>query len=728
MKNSAAAFSLSTCASLAGLAVICCGLAACGARDHSIATEKIIALQAAAPPADNEWRSYLGDKASNQYSPLTQLTRDNVSQLQQVWRYDHGDQDGYATQIPTNPLIVKGVLYGFSAKKNLFALDAATGEELWVYPFNTTDAGKGAGRGLVYWQDGVREGGGSQRILAGVANRLYAIDAVSGELINDFADGGSIDLREGLDRPVEGLSVSANSPGTVYRNLLILGFGTSETYGAAPGYIRAYHIPTGELRWTFRTIPAAGEFGSDTWPQEHRDEFGGANAWAGITVDEQRGIAFVPTGSAADDFYGSNRAGDNLFANSLLALDANTGERIWHYQVVRHDLWDRDLPSPPNLITVHRDGKDIPAVSQATKSGHLFVFHRETGEPLFPIEEVPTVGQGVPGEHPAVSQPRPLLPPAFAKQTFEMTDLGPAERQEMEDLLGPMVRNEYAPNPGEAGIVLFPGSDGGAEWGGQSWDAGGGMLYVNSQEVAAFYRMNPVTVQPELYSLSSLYKYFCAGCHGLDRRGNGDSFPSLRDIGDRYWPWETYRIISKGRGRMPSFGNNPWWYNAAAVYYLHYGADAEEEEALAQGGDIIGYTFDGYNVPRLPNGLPGSKPPWGSLAAIDINRAEIAWKIPLGDYPQAREMGLSGLGAENYGGPVATAGGLVFIAATPDNKIRAFDKTNGKLLWQGELPAAGFATPAVYEANGRQFIVIAAGGGRLGQPSGSSYVAFALPQ
>ena len=334
----------------------------CGCSDGGSpqAIAKIHALNAIEITQEREWRSYLGDSASNQFSPLTQITPRNVAQLTEAWRYDPGN----IGLMPTNPLIVKGVLYGLDGHKNLFALNATTGEELWVYPFNRKATAKGAGRGLVYWQGKMPNGDHAQYILVGQEHRLYAIDAVSGELIESFGDNGSIDLRLGLDRKPQSTNVSANTPGTLYQDTLIMGFATSEDYSASPGYIRAYHLPDGQLQWTFRTIPAAGEFGADTWPIDNMDKRGGANAWAGLTVDEERGIVFVPSGSAGYDFYGANRAGDNLFANCLIALNANTGERLWHYQIVRHDLLDRYLPSPPNLLTIRRNGKVIPAVAQ----------------------------------------------------------------------------------------------------------------------------------------------------------------------------------------------------------------------------------------------------------------------------------------------------------------------------------------------------------------------------
>ena len=697
----------------------------CSRSDNDEAIAHISDLRGNQHNAENEWRSYLGDSASNQFSPLTQITTDNVDQLTEAWRYDPGNTG----LIPTNPLIVKGILYGLDGHKNLFALDAASGDELWVYPFDRSATAKGAGRGLVYWKGEISSGDTAEYLLVGQEHLLYAIDAVSGQLVEEFGHGGSIDLRLGLDRDPQSTHVAANTPGTLYQDLLIMGFATSEDYSASPGYIRAYHLPSGQLRWTFKTIPDAGEFGVDTWPEENLDKRGGANAWAGLTVDEERGIVFAPTGSAGYDFYGANRAGDNLFANSLIALDALTGERLWHYQIVRHDLWDRDLPSPPNLVNIQREGKDIPAVAQSTKSGHVFVFHRETGEPLFPIEEMAIAGPGMPGEQLPNSQPIPSSPPPFVDLDFATTTVDKNATGTVEETIAGMTKNSQYTAPSETGIVLKPGLDGGAQWGGQAYDRASGLLYVNANEVPWTMKMSPVEAgttgdrSPE-----TGYRLFCAHCHGADRKGMGDAVPSLEGVHLKYWPWEIWDIVRNGRGRMPGFSHQPWYYSLGAIVYLYQsnGVEAEQPNAGSQ-TDALTYGAK-YQKLRDSNNLPGSTPPWGSLNAVELNTGTIRWRIPLGDYPQAERLGLSGLGAENYGGPVVTAGGLIFIAATPDARIRAFDKLTGELLWQDALPAAGFATPAVYEAKGRQYIVVAAGGGKLDQPAGSSYVAYALPE
>jgi quinoprotein glucose dehydrogenase len=521
---------------------------------------------------------------------------------------------------------------------------------------------------------------------------------------------------------------SPRPPGSIYRDLIILGSRVNEFKGAAPGHIRAFDVVTGELRWVFHTIPQPGQYGASTWPAERLAEAGGANSWAGIAIDEERGLAFVPTGSASFDFYGGDRHGDNLFANSLVALNARTGERVWHYQFVRHDLWDRDLPSPPNLITLEQGGVQIPAVSQATKTGHLFVFHRETGEPLFPMQEVPVTGEGVTGEKPAASQPLPLAPPPFSEQVFVPTDRSPALTDLVERRVANLDSGQTFMAPSEKGMVLYPGMDGGAEWGGAAYDEHAQRLYINSNEVPYLLQLTAV---PKDMGMSPRFAYLvmCGGCHGADMQGDGVSVPPLVQLSERLSPLEAYDIVSQGRGRMPAFTQIPWYAKAAILWHVYTGEATPDEERSEPGTAAVENDYLNAGFQRLLDfeGLPASRPPWGTLTAIDLKSADILWRIPLGDYPQVLAQNQSGLGAENYGGPLVTAGDLLFIAATPDRQLRAYDKHNGELLWQATLPAAGFATPITYAVDGRQYVVIAAGGGKLGEPSGSSYIAFALP-
>ena len=703
----------------------------CG-RDAERAGERLREARRRAAPAEREWRVYLGDRGASHHSPLDQIHRGNVAHLEVAWAYDAGDAaDDGSSEMQCNPLVVKGVLYGTSPSHRLFALDAATGEEIWSF---RPGGGRSRllpnpNRGVAWWEEGDDE-----RILYTVGHHLYAVDARTGRAVRGFGRGGRVDLREGLgERAASAASIVATTPGTVFQDLLILGSRVSELHDAAPGHVRAYDVRSGAIRWVFHTIPQPGEAGHDTWPSGAWKDFGGANSWAGISVDAERGLAFIPTGSVAFDFFGGDRAGDNLFANSLLAVDARTGERRWHFQIVRHDLWDRDLPAPPNLLVLARDGAGIPAVAQVTKTGHVFVFQRETGEPLFPIEEVPVGGPGLPGEALPASQPVPARPPPFVRQRFgdeAVTQRTPEAREAVRARLAGLRAGSLYTAPSPEGTVEFPGMDGGAEWGGAAWDAETGLLYVNANDVPWLLQVTrvPADLDPTR-SPRAGYLVVCGGCHGADRRGDGAATPSLVDLGSRLGPLEAYRVVRDGRGRMPPFAGLRWYEIGALLWYL-YTADGEEEDGAlepAGGGRDTRYLNVGWRKFLDPDGFPASQPPWGTLTALDLNAGTLAWQIPLGDYPRSLAEGLRGRGAENYGGPVVTAGGLLFLAATPDETLRAFDKETGELLWESPLPASGFATPATYEAGGRQFVVIAGGGGKLGRPSGSTYVAFALP-
>lgn len=682
----------------------------------------------------HDWRTYLADPAVSHGSTLAEIDRTNVAQLEVAWTYDSRDaSDQGTTQIQFNPLVVKGVLYGASPSLRLFALDATTGEELWSFEPEADVRIWTNSRGAVYWADPENED--DERILFGAGPYLHAVDARTGRPIDGFGDGGRIDLREGLGRDSDAdmMGVVASTPGVVFEDLILIGGRVNEARGALPGHVRAFDLRSGAMRWIFHTIPQPGEVGFESWPADAYERVGGANAWAGISVDLERGLAFVPTGSASFDFYGADREGDNLFANSLVALDARTGERRWHFQIVRHDLWDRDLPAPPNLVELSRDGVPIPAVAQVTKTGDTFVFHRETGEPLFELREEPVVGPFVPGEHPAASQPLPVRPPPLVLQEFSqdlVTDYSDAAAEEIRSRIEAMQYGSLYTALGATQNIVYPGLDGGAEWGGAAWDQDAGLLYVNVNQVPWVVQMIEAPDGDGFENaLGTGYLHLCGGCHGLDMRGDGVSVPSLIGIDERMGFFELNRLIRDGRGRMPGLGSTLEWYERAAVAWFVYTAD--EGDAPASWPERPGpKTFVNAGFQKLldSEGLPGSKPPWGSLAAIDLARGEIRWQVPLGDYPQVLDAGRSGLGAESYGGPIVTGGGLLFIASTPDSLLRAFDKATGEVLWEAELPASGFATPATYEADGRQFVVIAAGGGKLGRPSGSQYVAFALPE
>jgi quinoprotein glucose dehydrogenase len=451
-----------------------------------------------------------------------------------------------------------------------------------------------------------------------------------------------------------------------------------------------------------------------------------------MALDEARGIVYVPTGSASADFYGANRPGDNLFANSLIALDAATGKRLWHFQTVRHDIWDRDLPSPPNLVTVRHGGRAIDAVAQATKSGFIFLFDRVTGRPLFPIEYRKFLASDVPGELTAESQPIPVKPRPFARQQLTrelLTTRTPAARDwalaEFQKL-----RNggQFLPFAVGAPTVVFPGFDGGAEWGGSAVDPETGWMFVNANDLAWTGALAP-NEPPE--NGSALYQQQCAACHRDDLAGAPPQVPSLVGVGARMSRADLATIIRKGAGRMAGFPNLSQNAVNALVEYMVTGRalPAGERGVPADSPAFQKYRFTGYHKFMDPDGYPAVRPPWGTLSAVNLHTGEYAWQVPLGEYPALVAQGLRNTGSENYGGPIVTAGGLVFIGATNfDRKFRALDKRTGAVLWETTLPFAGNATPATYELAGRQFVVIAAGGGKSGGPSGGVYVAFALPR
>ena len=677
---------------------------------------------------DANWPVYGGGQDAIRYSPLTQINTKNVKDLQVAWTFDSGDAFP-GSEMQCNPLVVDGVLFATTPKLNVIALDAATGKLLWRFDPQEGKkvVGKIRNRGLMYWSSG---GGG--RIFVAVRQFLVSLDAKTGKPDRTFGVGGRIDLREGL-RPNNIDMVSMTTPGVVYKDLLILGSITSETLPTAPGDIRAYDAKTGKLRWSFHTIPHPGEAGYETWPKDAWKYSGSANNWMGMALDERRGIVFVPTGSAAYDFYGANRTGDNLYANCLLALDATTGKRIWHFQTVRHDIWDRDLPDQPSLVTIKRDGKTVDAVAQTTKSGFVYLFDRSSGRPLFPIEYRKYPSSEIEGEVTADTQPLPTRPAPFARQrlTAEMlTKRTPeAHRAALERFQ--KVRSDGQFIPGSAqGTVIFPGYDGGAEWGGAAFDPATGLLYVNANEMAWILTMVKAPVQDASKSVSGkdMYARECASCHGTDLAGAPPEFPPLRAIGDRYTEDELTQLLFEGSGRMPSFARLGYTSIRAILDFVVKGDDTKVA-AARQSAVELKYLSDGYKKFLDPDGYPAVEPPWGTLSAINLNTGEYAWQIPLGEYPALAADGIRDTGSENYGGPVVTAGGLLFIGATVyDRKFRAFDKATGKLLWETVLPAAGNATPAVYEVDGREFVVIAAGGGKSNDPPGGSYVAFALPK
>jgi quinoprotein glucose dehydrogenase len=700
-----------------------------------------ISMAAAAPaqtpaspnPAfpDIDWPAYNGNRNGDHYSPLSQINRTNVAQLRIAWQFDTGEKG----DIQTNSLIIGRVLYACTPSDKIIALDAATGRMLWKFDSTIDSHDRTIGgasqpsRGLAYWPGSPENR--EARIFAGVLNYLYALDARTGRPIPSFGENGRIDLRKGLREPYDQQSIALTTPGLIYKDLIIVGGRNPETHPAPPGDIRAFDVRTGALRWTFHTIPRPGEYGYTTWPPGAWKTAGAANNWAGMTLDAQRGIVYVPTGSAVFDFYGGDRIGNDLFANSLLALDAATGRRLWHFQGVHHDIWDRDFPAPPALVTIDRNGRHIDAVAQTTKQGVVYFFDRVTGVPIFPIEEHRYPASTVPGEKTSPTQPMPSAPYARQRLTADMlTTRTPAAHQAALDAFRTFRSDgQFVPFSLDRQTIVFPGFDGGAEWGGPAVDPSTGILYVNANEMA--WTGGLVRDNPAAGPGATLYRNQCGVCHGVNRAGNPPAFPSLIGIAHRLTDAQIRDVIAHGKNRMPGFPNLQPPQIAELIAYLKTQAAGAREHtrSLMPGGPHATYSFTGYRKFLDPDGYPAIAPPWGTLSAIDLNTGKFLWHIPLGEYPALAAQGLTDTGSENYGGPIVTAGGLVFIGATVyDRKFRAFDSSTGRLLWETTLPFAGIATPATYSIDGNQYVVIAASGGRdTKSPVGGMYIAFSLP-
>ncbi len=758
-----------------------------------------------------DWPAYNGGKDGDHYSKLAQINRANVHKLQLAWRFDTGETGG----MQTNPLIVGRTLYGYTPTQKVIALDAATGQLKWK--FDPGISGTQPARGMAYWTDGKEK-----RLFAGVMNFLYCLDAETGNPIASFGEKGRIDLRKDLGRDYETQSVALTTPGIIYKDLIIVGGRNPETHPAPPGYIRAYDVHTGQLRWTFHTIPLPGEPGYETWPKDAWKTAGAANNWAGMSLDAERGILYAPTGSAVMDFYGGDRVGDDLYANTLLALNAGTGKLLWHFQGVHHDIWDRDFPSPPALFNLKRNGKLIEGLAQTTKQGSLYVFDRLTGEPLFPVHERAYPASTVPGEVTAPTQPLPDWPKPFAERQELTEDMLTTRTPEAHAWALRTFREarsggQFYPMTMGKLTVVFPGFDGGGEWGGPAVDPVSKILFVNENEMAWLGGLVPPSNGGS--PGEEVYRKQCAICHGINRSGSPPAFPSLIGVDQRLTQQKIIDTIHAGTGRMPSFPNIEAARLHALLEFLHTGSTVGSKTEMnsvsapsQEGADAVGatvyrdrcaichgdqregispsfpmlvglgarlsksqttemiqkgkgrmppmpeiegaelqallrylgvheseqaepetegedrYTFTGYRKFLDPDGYPAIAPPWGTLNAIDLKTGNFLWKIPFGEYPDLVKQGMKGTGTENYGGPIVTAGGVLFIGATVyDRKFHAFDTRSGKLLWEFELPFAGMATPSTYMIDGRQYVVTVSSGGRDPKsPVGGAYIAFAL--
>ena len=683
-----------------------------------------------------QWSVYGGDKGANRYSALDQIDRSNVDQLEMAWTYHTGDkrESPRFSVMECNPIVVDDVMYVTSAGLKVIALRANSGEVIWRFdPFEGREFFS-VNRGVTYWEDG-----DDRRILLTAGPQLLALNAQTGRLIEDFGQSGRVDLRQGLDTDIGGAMMAVSTPGMIYEDLIILGSSVGEgPQPAAPGHIRAYNVRTGERAWIFHTIPHPGEYGYDTWPPDAWERVGAANAWGGMSMDEQRGLVFLGTGSASFDFSGTDREGQNLFANSVVALRASTGERVWHFQVVHHDIWDYDLPTPPSLVTLNQGGELVDAVVQVTKMGMLFVLNRETGEPLFPVEERPVPASTLEGETTWPTQPFPLKPPPFTRQVLteaEVTNISSKSHDYILDRIRQLDPGKIYTPLSERGTIVFPGYHGGANWGGGAFDPGSGRFYINANEIPMVATMERLVVDPVSSSALSageaIYEKNCVACHGQGGEDQPPVYGSLDVIRQNLIKSQLAQLLAEGKGNMPPFSK----LNENEVDALYAFLSGIRRPSGDQPSYPYPYVFGGYQRFVDLEGFPAIEPPWGTLTAIDLNQGEMVWQIPLGELAELSGRGVPPTGTENVGGPIVTAGGLIFIGATKDDKFRAFDKDTGILLWETTLPAPGGATPATYSVNGKQYVIIAAGGGRgrrvrgrEDRKVGDAFVAFTLPE
>jgi quinoprotein glucose dehydrogenase len=667
-----------------------------------------------------DWPAYGGGADEDHYAALKQINRDNVSRLQVAWTYDTGEKGN----TETNPVIVGGTLYAYTPTAKVIALDAATGQLKWK--FDSGLASTQPTRGVAYWTDGKEA-----RIFAGVMNFLYCLDAETGMPIESFGEKGRVDLRKNLRGDYQKQSIALTSPGIIYKDLIIVGGRNPETHPAPPGDVRAYDVHTGALRWTFHTIPRPGEAGYPTWPAGAWKTAGAANNWGGMALDAESGVVYAPTGSAVMDFYGGDRVGDDLYANCILALDAETGKLLWHFQGVHHDLWDRDFPAPPALYTVEQNGIEVKALAQISKQTYVYLFNRQTGEPLFGIHEHSYPASKVPGEVTAPTQPKPDGPEPFGRQELTaamLTNRTPEAHAWAEKQFGTFQSGgQFVPFAVGKQTIIFPGFDGGGEWSGPAIDPVSDTLFVGSTEMAWTGGLAAVTNQAG--TGRQIYLQRCALCHGINRAGAG-SFPSLVNVTARVPERKILANIRNGSGRMPAFPDLDNKALAALLDYLRAPAGSDTAGAPSAANAPPEYVFTGYRKFLDPDGYPAIAPPWGTLNALDLKTGNYLWQIPLGQYPELVKQGMPDTGSEIYGGPIVTAGGVLFIGGTVyDHKFRAFDTGTGKLLWETVLPFAGIATPSTYMVDGRQYVVIASSGGRDPKgPVGGEYIAFALPQ
>jgi quinoprotein glucose dehydrogenase len=703
-----------------------------------VATLGLVRLGGQAGPARPyaTWRDYGGSPDSMQYSALRQIDASNVGQLQRVWWHPAPGPSG---RFSFGPLIVDDVMYVVGKDNAVVALEASTGTVRWSRPLPDTPTN----RGFNYWESADRS---DRRLIFAVDSFLQEIDARTGEFIASFGTRGRVDLRAGLPRAG---NVQSGTPGKVFENLIILGSATGESYGSPPGDIRAFDVRTGALVWTFHTIPRPGEFGYDTWPKDAWTYAGGANTWGEISVDVPRGIVYVPTGSPTFDLYGGDRVGANLFGNCLLALDARTGTRLWHQQLVHHDLWDYDLVAAPKLLTIRHGGRRVDVVAQASKTGMLYVFDRVTGAPIWPIEERRVPTSDVPGEQSWPTQPFSTLPP-FSRHAFSPDDVNPhvdtAERTALAERLS-KARNDgiFTPPTLTREFIVVPGQLGGANFGATAGDPETGMVYVRAIDAPTIHQLKPwedsaVRLEGETREERGLsaYAQVCQACHGearpegirsLDRA----SVISIRQLGAE----RVTAAVRQGRGQMPAVPETRLSTQAleAVLAYLAEPTaapgPARIPPPLPLSKEHERYTGPLGTTFRTRSGTPVLGPPWARLVAYDLNAGTIRWAAPLGTVPALAEKGIADTGNDSRvhrNAIVVTAGGLVFAGSNGDRTIRAFAKDTGRVLWEHQLPARPEGMPAVYEVGGRQFVAFFASAPQGGaEASAQGYYVFALP-
>ncbi|WP_353483857.1 PQQ-binding-like beta-propeller repeat protein [Haliscomenobacter sp.] len=676
-----------------------------------IALWRGIVPQELAPPVNGgDWAHFGYDPSQSKFSPLDAINLKNVQQLKEVW---HHQESADGSSIFLNPLVVNGKMIALMPSNKLVALDASNGKLIWEFVPDASD--------IYNWTKGIAYRKGSKgkpdAILFVAGSTLYSIDASTGKPMPSFGKNGRVDFYTGLsvskDRRNE-VAVSSNAPGVIYDDLYIIGCKVPDELPSTSGDIRAFNVNTGKLVWTFHTIPKAGEYGADTWPAGARDKNGGANCWGGMALDEKRGIVYVPTASPSFDFYGADREGQNLFANCLLALDAKTGKRIWHFQTTHHDLWDRDNGSPPNLVTIEQDGKKVDAVALATKIGYVYVFNRATGVPIFPIEEVPVPTKSeMPGEKPWPTQPIPVKPAPFARQGFKKeyySTISPESEQYIKDQIASQQYNTgiYEP-PNLKGSIIVPSANGGSNWGGAAVNPQSGVMFVNSVDLPWFlklHEMKGLTANNDKTG-ENLFKLYCSSCHGMDKKGAGAG-PDISAKVKLYSAKKLENILKKAAEPMPSFKHlPPVQINAIIAYLKGTPLDTKNGDTGLESASSEPYGFSGYDFYRDKWGFSAIKPPYGTLNAIDLNRGEILWQVPLGEDPKLAKMGIKQSGMFSRGGCIATAGGLIFIAATADEMFRAFDQATGKIVWETQLPGNGTAIPSTYAIGQKQYLTIA---------------------